>query len=917
MEKKDIGIIGYWFASNYGGVVSYYSLYKIIESMGYNPILIENPYLATDREGLDVFSRNFIKNRGCRIAECADINHLEQLNDLANTFLLGSDQVLTTNSIKSFGKLFLMEFANNDKKRIAFSASCGGDTLDSNKQLIEYAKKELQNFTAVSVRETDAIELLEKKFNISTEQTLDPIFFTSKQQYDEIADSIEIKHDEEYMLSYILDPTPDKISCIETIAKETSLSKKVALDGRKFTYATNKKLLNMPNAVLPELDLVSWLNYFSNASYIFTDSFHGAAMAIILNKPFIMYANFKRGYPRFQTLAKVFSLKSRLITSSLDVTAEKIKDDINYKAINKMIKQQVKNSLDWLKKALITNKKQILVKNNESKNLSVTDGLHQNPDFIKIRLLGTLLRDYGVKHIVLSPGGRDVPIIRMFENNQSSFILHSVTDERSAAYFGLGLATQLQQPVVCVCTSGTAASNFLPAVTEAFYTGVPLIVVTADRYGIYLNHGEDQTIPQKKIYDGVIKMEVSVPEGADWKAEYQTRRDISTCILETTHNGFGPVHINMPIDNISIGARASKEDWKLLPFIYPHILRVGFNNGQNEMFKWVDSLKKSRRILLVYGQHAPVSEQVRHDIIRFAEKYNCVITTDAIANFDCRYCVPTYNMLNAISQDEFNRELAPDILITVGGKRLMNDPLTYKIRGGPGNIRHWDVTQDGKVKDFYFRQSSVIESSLEYFFKWFADNAGNIINDGVYYDKWSSISKKYKTPAINGFNAQFIQSKFLPSIPAESMLHLGVGQSFYDCRRWTIDKSVETYCNMGTNGIDGCTSTFMGQCAVISDKLCFLLVGDLSFFYDMNSIWNKTLNKNMRILLVNNNGTGLLRGHNLKAVTSVHNTAAEGWVKSVGFEYISARTKTEYENLLSYFCSKEPQKAVFFEVFCE
>lgn len=150
--------------------------------------------------------------------------------------------------------------------------------------------------------------------------------------------------------------------------------------------------------------------------------------------------------------------------------------------------------------------------------------LQANRDFKNIRLLATLLRDYGVKHIVLSPGGRDVPIIRMFENNSESFILHRVTDERSAAYYGLGIAAQLRQPVACICTSGTAASNYLPAVTEAYYTGIPLIVITADRYGVYLNHGEDQTIPQKNIYWNVVKMEVTLPESEGWRSDYQARR---------------------------------------------------------------------------------------------------------------------------------------------------------------------------------------------------------------------------------------------------------------------------------------------------------------------------------------------------------------------------------------------------------
>lgn len=274
-------------------------------------------------------------------------------------------------------------------------------------------------------------------------------------------------------------------------------------------------------------------------------------------------------------------------------------------------------------------------------------------------------------------------------------------------------------------------------------------------------------------------------------------------------------------------------------------------------------------------------------------------------------------MLKNISQDTFNRELSPDILITVEGKRLMNDPLTYKIRGGLGNIRHWSVTPNGKIKDFYFRLSSVIEMSSEYFFEWFAEQAGDVINDGVYYEKWRAMSEKYGSGAVSGYNAIYVQSVFLPIVPPFSILHLGVGQSFFECRRFIINKSVDVYCNMGTNGIDGCTSTFMGQCAVEERKKCFLLVGDLSFFYDMNGIWNKPLNKNVRILMVNNNGSGLLRSHNLKAVTSVHDTSAEGWVKSTGFDYMSAHSKEEFDDKIKYFISDEPNRALFFEVFCD
>ena len=592
---KKVGVIGYWFATNYGGVASYFSLYKKIEEMGYEPFLVETPYLDTDKEGTDTFPRHFFSNENVKVSKWHNISELFKLNELANTFILGSDQVLTSSSIRAFGKLFLMEFAQNNKKKIAISSSCGGDSLNADENIVDYARKQLYRFDAISVREYSAVDIIKNKFNINTEVIIDPIFFTSKEKYESIGKIEGKKSNKEYMLAYILDPSEDKRNGIQKISNELGLEVKIALDGRKFTYDKNFKEMGMEKETLPELNFNEWLYYFSNALYIFTDSFHGASMAIIMNKPFIMYANHRRGYPRFQTLAQMFNIKNRLIEKSDDMRETLIKSDMDFEYINKTLNLEIIKAENWLKNALVKEQISESVLNN-------IDKLYNNPDFIKIRILATLLRDYGIKHIVLSPGGRDVPLVRMFEYNENQFVLHHVTDERSAAYFGLGIAAQLQQPVVCVCTSGTAASNYLPAVTEAYYTGVPLIVITADRREIYLNHGEDQTIPQKDIYHGVVKKEISLPEGSGYHAEYQTRRDISECILESTHNGFGPVHINISIDNISVGANVPREYWKLLSKINPHLLRVGVSDGESQMIKWVNALKQSKRILVVYDK---------------------------------------------------------------------------------------------------------------------------------------------------------------------------------------------------------------------------------------------------------------------------------------------------------------------------
>lgn len=925
MGQYDIGIVGYWYATNYGSIMTYYALSQAINKIGYTTILIDEPEKWKDPEGEDVISRNFLKTH-CNISDSIPWEKQNDLNKLCSGFMVGSDQVWTSFALKHMKYMFFLDFAEEEKKKIAYAPSFGNlNFFQPTPEQAEKVKKYLSRFDKISVREASGRDMLRERFSIKADHTLDPVFLLPMVEYDNISSESNINIKEKYILAYILDPNPDKEIFIQKIAEKLSLNVKIVLDGRKGTFSKNREIFHYfgDDEIQRDVTEADWVKLFKNASYVLTDSHHGLAMAVIYNKDFICYANYSRGYDRFVSLLTLLGLMDRMIKNTDQLNDELIQNHIDYTKVNAVLDSERERSLEWIKKAIETPKEKmpsvILSQDSEdNKRLqAAVEKLHNNRDFKNIRILATLLRDYGIKHVVLSPGGRDVPLIRMIENNADQFILHRVTDERSAAYYAMGIATQLRQPVVCVCTSGTAASNFLPAVTEAYYTGIPLILVTADRYAVYLNHGEDQTIPQKHIYSDVVKMEVSLPESDGWRSDYQARRDVASCILESTHNGFGPVHINVPVDNISIGSDIPRNYWSLLPYIYPHILRASFNNGQPDMKRWVDSLRKSNKILIVYGQNVMPDERQKNNIQKFASKYNCVIVTDPISNLHGKYTLMPHNMLQSISQDTFNNELSPDILITVGGKRLMNDPLTFKVRSGPGNIRHWQVTPDGKIKDFYFRLTSVIESTEDYFFEWFADNAGDIVNNGVYYEKWRALNEKYSSPEITRFNSLYIQSKFLPAIPRDSILHLGVGQSFIECRRFQIDASVEVYCNMGTNGIDGCTSTFMGQCAVIDNKLCFLLVGDLSFFYDMNSIWNKPLKKNMRILLVNNNGTGLLRGHNLSAVSSVHNTSAEGWVRSTGFDYISAHTKEEYEQKLKCFLSNEPEKALFFEVFCE
>lgn len=349
--KNNVGIVGYWFATNYGGVASYYSLYRQIERMGYAPFFIDKPI---DKEGMDTFSRNFFKSIGAKVSEKHNADEMHKLNSIADIFVLGSDQVLTVRSIKTNGKYFLLEFTDDNKKKIAYSASCGGNSLDSDEKTVAYAKKMLSRFIDVSVREYSAVDIVKNKLGINAQFAIDPIFFTSAPEYKELAKTASLSADENYMLAYILDPDEDKKRCIIEISEHLNLNKKIALDGRKFTYEKNNGLMDMPEATLPQLDFPQWLHYFSNASFVFTDSFHGASMAIIMNKPFIMYANYKRGFPRFETLAKLFDVSERMIKKSDELNYDTLTKNVDFEKLNSIILHEKEKGVQRLKRDMET-----------------------------------------------------------------------------------------------------------------------------------------------------------------------------------------------------------------------------------------------------------------------------------------------------------------------------------------------------------------------------------------------------------------------------------------------------------------------------------------------------------------------------------------------------------------------------------
>ncbi len=1036
-KKYDVAILGWWHNSNYGSIMTYYALNKAILDQGYSTLLVHEAlgYPARHKLAADASAIGFAQRQGFEYTEQENYAELEKLNNVADTFVVGSDQLWNPYIGRINDDLFL-NFTAPEAKRIAYGTSIGNfnqDTFQSDhfgSDFEQVQKQNLERFDWMSMREDDGIVYMDRKFGFDIPQVVDPVFLIDPKNYHDLANQAKRQVEEPYMLAFILDPNEDKKRSVQAVADKLGLEKIVIYtDANHKQLEHAKKVFHEPHFIFDdEIRSENWLNAYQNAEYVVTDSFHGSCFAYIFQKPFSVFFNKIRGTNRFASLMRLFKLDdTRRIYE--ENTVEDIQNnpnvsmEINYTAGNANLALERKKSSIWfenalkapkadnkildgatmienlkpvapheaihLKRLLLTNEFVFYRRNmsgdpirqnvklnqdgtisgtspaNESfwklednkltffgaKNQPTTvwhglrssyranefliDGIFQldgrthhiletvssaikrdnsNPDFRKMKILLAHLHEYGIKHVVLSPGGRDVVLMRGFENHQDKFKIHHVVDERSAGYYALGIANKLNEPVAVMVTSGTAVNNLSPAITEAFYMDLPIVAITADRYPEFHGIGEDQTVEEVGIFEPMIKKSVSIPTGGDPRNEWFAGRLIADTLNAVTHGGTGPVHINMSFDilpNMS-PIRASYT----LPSVR-HIRHITRQNGLNEWQEYVDVLKRSSRILINYGQNFTPTKEQQKNIDLFASRYNAVILTDWLSNLNGDKVVKTYNAIPLMSQTEFNQELVPDVLITLGGKQTLTHPITFKYRGAPKEMRHWHVSPNGQSRDLYFHLSSILETDLDWFFKYFAAQAEGLSNSNEYLNKWHQQDKKYPVHKFEHYNYQYVTQQLLENMPDNSLFHIGVGATTNLVHQVNTvpDKPLDVYINMGTNGIDGSASSFMGQVAVDeSSRLKFMQIGDVSFFYDMNSLWNKDLKGNIRIMMVNNSGSGLLRHYGSKGTYAPHSAIAKGWVTDLGFTYITCGDKNSFDEAMKRFVSDE-DAPMFFEVF--
>lgn len=526
--------------------------------------------------------------------------------------------------------------------------------------------------------------------------------------------------------------------------------------------------------------------------------------------------------------------------------------------------------------------------------------------------LVALLKAHDVTHVVLSPGSRNAPLIHSLATD-SDFTCYSIVDERSAGFFALGVSEALRRPVAVCCTSGTAALNLAPAVAEAFYQQLPLLVITADRPPAWIGQMDGQTIPQEKMFGSLVRRSVQLPEVKDAEEEWHCNRLINEAILSLDNDGiFGPAHINIPLSEPLFSFGSGQ-----LPQVRV-IRRTGgaYTLPQEEVEDYTARFRRSARKMIIVGQ-LPPGHGLTAPLQKLAEEQGVVLLADRLSNLPTGPLDRFDALLRTTGEEELQK-LTPELVITLGG-HLTSKWLKQFIR--KADIRElWHLTPWGEVTDTFMQLTDIIRCDPAAFLLRLAALPGDK-GANRFREAWVNAAATIAPPKAS-YSDLFVTGCFLQQLPGGAALHLANSHSAYLAQLFDLPDGVELFCNRGTNGIEGSLSTAVGYAAA-SGRLTFLLTGDISFFYDMNALWNRHLSPRLRILLNNNGGGGIfhtLPGLNQSEalddfVAAAHNTEARRWAEQQGFRVLTARNREELQQQLPLFMNRDGGQPVLLEVF--
>ena len=533
---------------------------------------------------------------------------------------------------------------------------------------------------------------------------------------------------------------------------------------------------------------------------------------------------------------------------------------------------------------------------------------HYYTDERNAQIVIALMKAHGIRKVIASPGTTNICLIASIQNDPF-FEIYSSPEERSAAYIACGMAAESCEPVAISCTGATASRNYLPALTEAYYRKLPILAITSSRKSYRIGHNFDQVTDRTLLPRDVAKISVQMPLVYDHESEWACVIAANKAMLELKHHGCGPVHINLETNYSRV-----YDVKEILP------VRAIYRYQINESFPEI----KHDKIGIFVGAHLKWDDKLTQAVEKFCEKYNAVVLHDHISNYTGRYGILAN--LDAIQKKHIAIFRNLDLLIHLGDITASNYFLKVK--------EVWRVNLDGELRDTYGKLTKVFECEEQDFFEKY--NEMNTENKNIsFFNECDKDVNNVKSNQLDlPFSNAWVASQTAHKLPKNSVLHLGIQNSLRFWNFFDTTPNVLCYSNTGGFGIDGSISSAVGASLASPNKLIFCVLGDLAFFYDLNSLGNRHIKNNLRILLINNGrGTEFKLSGNPGAMFGSETDrfiAAAGhygnkshdlvkhFAEDLGFKYLCAKNKEEYLTYLDYFVNPlYRERSIIYEVFTD
>ena len=536
---------------------------------------------------------------------------------------------------------------------------------------------------------------------------------------------------------------------------------------------------------------------------------------------------------------------------------------------------------------------------------------HYYTDEKNAQIVIALLKAHGIHRVIANPGTTNIAFVGSVQNDPW-FKVYSGVDERHSAYMACGMAAESGEPVVLSCTGATASRNYISALTEAYYRKLPILALTSIHHMNSVGNLLPQMLDRRNPIADTVRYSIQCPVPRTSEDENDCVSNVNKAIIELFRNCVGPVHINLET------ARIATFNTKELPS-YRVIRRVTPFCGE-----W-PVLGAIKKIAVWIGSHKTFAANEIAAIEKFVDTHNAVVLVDHTSGYRGRGSIVSSLIGSQHGRATKFPETVPDLVVQIG--EICGDYPSFEIVAGAKTF--WRVSEDGEARDLFNKLTYVFEMPETVFFEHYGDRC---LVENNYLESWLKADSEVRgnMPHLP-FSNFWISEQLHSRIPTGSEIHFGILNSL---RSWNLHKlplGVTSNCNVGGFGIDGCMSAMLGASLVHPDKLYFLAIGDLAFFYDLNSLGNRHIGKNVRILLVNNGCGGefnLYSHYGSQFGEQTNDFIAAGrhngnqsrdlvrhYVEDLGFKYLSASNEDEFAKNVDEFLSLESNQSVVLECF--